>query len=262
MKNVTLKSSFCHIHDRKPMGFTLIELLVVIAIIAILAAILLPALNSARERGRSASCINNLKQIGNAFIAYTDAYEDYLPASGQSTGATYIRWGTSLKPFLGMAYNDVNNAVRTYNELGGSFVCPSEPQASTGHYTGKTVNGTTDYFVSGYAMNENLSFAKTVHLAKPSATLMLIDGGGKHNNTSGQTLSTFTYYNTTASVSTLFYSNGPWVIAQRHNGNVNELMADGHVESSEKSAKERAYLSPAADFGIPTEAPRARQMSL
>ena len=96
----------------------------------------------------------------------------------------------------------------------------------------------------------------------PLPDVMLIDGGGKHNNTSGQTLSTFTYYNTPSSVSTLFYSNGPWVIAQRHNGNVNELMADGHVESSEKSAKERAYLSPAADFGIPTEAPSARQMSL
>ena len=61
-------------------SFTLIELLVVIAIIAILAAILLPALTSARERGRAASCLINLKQFGTAFAMYCDANGDYYPS--------------------------------------------------------------------------------------------------------------------------------------------------------------------------------------
>jgi len=65
-------------HKRNTSGFTLIELLVVIAIIAILMAILMPALNRAKEQGKRATCLNNLKQLTLAWIMYADENDDRL----------------------------------------------------------------------------------------------------------------------------------------------------------------------------------------
>ena len=70
------------------MGFTLIELLVVIAIIAILAAMLLPALSAARERARASNCTGKLKNVGTAMLMYANSNNDNLPVHAKRSGCT------------------------------------------------------------------------------------------------------------------------------------------------------------------------------
>ena len=95
---------------RTPAAFTLIELLVVVSIIAILAAMLLPALAKARERANQTQCMNNLRQLAFADLAYTEDWDGYFCPASYSVGL--IPWVRIIDPY-------VNNDVRF-------FVCPTE----------------------------------------------------------------------------------------------------------------------------------------
>ena len=111
-----------HSHSDSRAGFTLIELLVVIAIIAILAALLLPALASAKEKSKRIACLNNLKQVGVATLTYAIDNQDKVVPAGTSTTPLQLNAGDfSIDCWTQLGLNVTQTNSRSV------WACPNRP---------------------------------------------------------------------------------------------------------------------------------------
>lgn len=160
-------------------SFTLIELLVVIAIIAILAAMLLPALSAARERARTSSCINTLKQLGHASLLYSSDYNDYI-VLGRDPSITTAWKSTWMALLSGVGSDGIIPTPGPYgithfaSKSSRDFTCPSQANNFTyGHFCANE-----NYMTSAKFSGESFQRAYRINaMPDPSSVKIFFDSG-------------------------------------------------------------------------------------
>jgi prepilin-type processing-associated H-X9-DG protein/prepilin-type N-terminal cleavage/methylation domain-containing protein len=185
--------------------FTLIELLVVIAIIAILAAMLLPALNKARETARKAQCANNMKQISLGVNFYCDDYDGWIPARGTANGFTLSSAPVAITPYLKRG---------VYGYYADVWKCPSAKFAQFSISMDMAFGYTSTYSWKNIRIFKGpLSLSKIIYAAE--------------NKYYGVGHQTYHY-------ATMYMFNGYHNNEFRHNGRTNVLYLDGHMKDFQR----------------------------